>query len=294
MRITTSSRVALPLLSLTLLHPRRSTRADSRPPRSPPDTAARRRDASRLSRSSRPSPGRWQGHFINPETKKPVTMEIAIRVTSHGNSRRARDEGRRRSGPVDEKDHPRHHDVHRRRQASPHPLLRRRQPPAHDSAASPPTASRSTSTSSTSPGPTTHGHMQHVRFTARRQHASPRGVDLGPAERQDDQRRRWTSIASRPSPPSPRSETESNNVDREWNDGLPIYRQLRDRVVAMILDGVLKRGRSAAVGAPGRGRLPDQSDSRCSKAYQELVDEGLVEKRRGLGMFVTAGARARC
>jgi GntR family transcriptional regulator len=78
-------------------------------------------------------------------------------------------------------------------------------------------------------------------------------------------------------------------MDREWNDSQPIYRQLRDRVVAMILDGVLKEGDS----------LPSvrtvASEYRLNpltvlKAYQQLVDEQLVEKKRGLGMFVRAGA----
>ena len=79
-------------------------------------------------------------------------------------------------------------------------------------------------------------------------------------------------------------------MDREWNDSQPIYRQLRDRVVEMILDGVLKEGDA----------LPSvrsvATDYRLNpitvlKAYQELVDEQLVEKRRGLGMFVQEGAR---
>ena len=79
-------------------------------------------------------------------------------------------------------------------------------------------------------------------------------------------------------------------MDREWNDSQPIYRQLRDRVVAMILDGVLKEGDA----------LPSvrtvAADYRLNpltvlKGYQELVDEELVEKRRGLGMFVKEGAR---
>jgi GntR family transcriptional regulator len=79
-------------------------------------------------------------------------------------------------------------------------------------------------------------------------------------------------------------------MDREWSDNQPIYRQLRDRVVAMILDGVLKEG----------DPLPSvrnvSADFRVNpltvlKGYQELVDEELVEKRRGLGMFVKEGAR---
>jgi GntR family transcriptional regulator len=76
----------------------------------------------------------------------------------------------------------------------------------------------------------------------------------------------------------------------DWNDSQPIYRQLRDRVVALILDGALKEG----------DPLPSvrnvAADYRVNpltvlKGYQELVDEDLVEKRRGLGMFVKAGSR---
>jgi GntR family transcriptional regulator len=79
-------------------------------------------------------------------------------------------------------------------------------------------------------------------------------------------------------------------MDREWNDSQPIYRQLRDLVIAMILDGVLKEG----------DPLPSvrnvAADYRVNpltvlKSYQQLVDEQLVEKKRGLGMFIKAGAR---
>lgn len=79
-------------------------------------------------------------------------------------------------------------------------------------------------------------------------------------------------------------------MEREWNDGQPIYRQLRDRVVAMILDGVLKEGDPLpsvrAVAAEYR-----VNPLTVLKGYQQLVDEGLIESRRGLGMFVNAGAR---
>jgi GntR family transcriptional regulator len=80
-------------------------------------------------------------------------------------------------------------------------------------------------------------------------------------------------------------------MNREWNDHQPIYRQLRERVVHMILDGVLKEG----------DPLPSVRNVAAEyrvnpltvlKAYQELVDEELVEKRRGLGMFVKAGAHS--
>jgi GntR family transcriptional regulator len=79
-------------------------------------------------------------------------------------------------------------------------------------------------------------------------------------------------------------------MDRDWNDNQPIYRQLRDRVVAMMLDGVLKEG----------DPLPSVRNVAAEyrvnpltvlKSYQQLVDEDLVEKRRGLGMFIKAGAR---
>jgi GntR family transcriptional regulator len=79
-------------------------------------------------------------------------------------------------------------------------------------------------------------------------------------------------------------------MDREWNDNQPIYRQLRDRVVAMILDGVLKDGDPLpsvrTVAAEYR-----VNPLTVLKGYQQLVDEGLVESRRGLGMFINAGAR---
>jgi GntR family transcriptional regulator len=79
-------------------------------------------------------------------------------------------------------------------------------------------------------------------------------------------------------------------MEREWNDGQPIYRQLRDRVVALILDGVLKEG----------DPLPSVRNVAAEyrvnpltvlKGYQQLVDEQLVEKKRGLGMFIKPGAR---
>ena len=81
-----------------------------------------------------------------------------------------------------------------------------------------------------------------------------------------------------------------HRMDSEWNNGQPIYRQLRDRVVAMILDGVLNEG----------DPLPSVRNVAAEyrvnpltvlKAYQQLAAEQLVESKRGLGMFVNAGAR---
>lgn len=75
-----------------------------------------------------------------------------------------------------------------------------------------------------------------------------------------------------------------------WNDNVPIYRQLRDRVVAMILDGALNEG--DALPSVRQVAADFQINPlTVSKAYQELVDEQLVEKRRGLGMYVMEGAR---
>jgi GntR family transcriptional regulator len=80
-------------------------------------------------------------------------------------------------------------------------------------------------------------------------------------------------------------------MDLEFNDSQPIYRQLRDHVIAMILDGILKEG----------DPLPSVRNVAAEyrvnpltvlKGYQQLADEQLVEKRRGLGMFIRDGARA--
>ena len=79
-------------------------------------------------------------------------------------------------------------------------------------------------------------------------------------------------------------------MDREWNDRQPIYRPLRDRGVHMILDGVLKEGDPL----PSVRNVATEfrvNPLTVLKAYQQMVDEDLVEMRRGLGMFVKAGAR---
>ncbi len=80
-------------------------------------------------------------------------------------------------------------------------------------------------------------------------------------------------------------------MDPKWNEDLPIYRQLRDRVVAMILEGVLDDGDAlpSVRNVAAEYRLNPLT---VLKGYQELVDEGLVEKKRGRGMFVTEGAQA--
>lgn len=77
-----------------------------------------------------------------------------------------------------------------------------------------------------------------------------------------------------------------------WNDTTPIYRQLRDRVVAMILDEDLKEG--DAVPSVRQVAVDYQVNPlTVTKAYQDLVDEDLLEKRRGLGLFVREGTRER-
>lgn len=79
-------------------------------------------------------------------------------------------------------------------------------------------------------------------------------------------------------------------MDSNWNDNQPIYRQLRDKVVAMILDGALGDG-EALPSVRNVAAEFSLNPLTVLKGYQQLVDEGLVEKRRGRGMFVTAGAR---
>src|SRR6478609_4527394 len=86
-----------------------------------------------------------------------------------------------------------------------------------------------------------------------------------------------------------RYNTNSQPMDPTWTDNRPIYRQLRDRVVAMVLDGELREG------DPLPSVRTVSAEFRLNpltvlKAYQQLVDEGLVEARRGLGMFVRDGA----
>jgi GntR family transcriptional regulator len=75
----------------------------------------------------------------------------------------------------------------------------------------------------------------------------------------------------------------------EWSDGAPIYRQLKERVVAMLLDGVLKPG-DALPSVRQVAAEYQLNPITVSRAYQELADEAIVEKRRGLGMYVTEGA----
>lgn len=79
---------------------------------------------------------------------------------------------------------------------------------------------------------------------------------------------------------------------QHWDDNQPIYWQLREHTVSAILDGTLKEGeplpsvRQVAIDF-------QVNPLTVSKAYQSLVDDKLVEKRRGVGMFVVEGARQR-
>src|SRR5687768_16845289 len=79
-------------------------------------------------------------------------------------------------------------------------------------------------------------------------------------------------------------------MDAEWNDNQPIYRQLRDRVVDLILDGALNEGDPL----PSVRHVAAEyriNPITVLKGYQQLVDEELVETRRGRGMFIKQGAR---
>jgi len=76
-----------------------------------------------------------------------------------------------------------------------------------------------------------------------------------------------------------------------WNDDQPIYRQLRDKVINLVLEGVFKEGEAV----PSVRQIAAEysiNHLTVSKAYQELVDDGLLFKKRGVGMFVVEGARS--
>lgn len=91
-------------------------------------------------------------------------------------------------------------------------------------------------------------------------------------------------------PPDKHESYSEQIMDRDWNDTQPIYRQLRDRVVAMILDGVLNEGDPL----PSVRTVAQEyrvNPLTVLKGYQQLVDEQLVESRRGRGMFINTGAR---
>lgn len=81
-----------------------------------------------------------------------------------------------------------------------------------------------------------------------------------------------------------------STMQEQWKDDQPIYRQLRDRMVGLIMEGAYNEGEAI----PSVRAVSSEfqiNHLTVSKAYQELVEEGLVEKRRGLGMFVIEGAR---
>ena len=95
---------------------------------------------------------------------------------------------------------------------------------------------------------------------------------------------------ARSRPKKPQIMAIGYSMDPKWSEDLPIYRQLRDRVVAMILEDVLSDGDAlpSVRNVAAEYRLNPLT---VLKGYQELVDEGLVEKKRGRGMFVTTGAK---
>jgi GntR family transcriptional regulator len=81
-------------------------------------------------------------------------------------------------------------------------------------------------------------------------------------------------------------------MNTPWNDEQPIYRQLRERIVSLILAGTFKEGEAL----PSVRQVASDNQINhitVSKAYQELVDMQLVEVRRGMGMYVMVGARSR-
>jgi GntR family transcriptional regulator len=79
--------------------------------------------------------------------------------------------------------------------------------------------------------------------------------------------------------------------DIQWSDDAPIYRQLKERVIAMMLDGILKPG-DALPSVRQMAAEYELNSITVSRAYQEMADEGLIEKRRGMGMFMNEHAVA--
>ena len=127
-------------------------------------------------------------------------------------------------------------------------------------------------------GSTQYGHMHHAVFTVvDANHHIEDWTYMMPGDKPvhahlDLQRTKMTAAVSLS------KGYPETRMDREWNDSQPIYRQLRDRVVAMILDGVLKEG----------DPLPSVRNVAAEyrvnpltvlKGYQQLVDEGLVETK---------------
>ena len=79
---------------------------------------------------------------------------------------------------------------------------------------------------------------------------------------------------------------------QDWREDVPIYRQIKDRVIAAILDGSIKEGEAI----PSVRALAvdlQVNPLTVSKAYQELADEGIVDRRRGMGMYVPEGLKDR-
>ncbi len=79
-------------------------------------------------------------------------------------------------------------------------------------------------------------------------------------------------------------------MEINWHNKLPIYIQLRDRLVELIMDGILNEGDAlpSVRKISGEQRI---NPITVSKAFQILVDEELIEKKRGLGMYVVTGAK---
>lgn len=76
----------------------------------------------------------------------------------------------------------------------------------------------------------------------------------------------------------------------QWKNDQPIYLQLKEQILTMIIDGILTEGE--ALPSVRKVAVDYQINPiTASKAYAELVDDGLVEKKRGLGMFILEGAR---
>ncbi len=88
------------------------------------------------------------------------------------------------------------------------------------------------------------------------------------------------------------SNTPTGTSMQTWDQKQPIYQQLADVLAAQLLDGEPPEGQAM----PSVRTLAGHyllNPLTVNRALQALGDEGLLENRRGLGLFVTPGARER-
>ena len=81
-------------------------------------------------------------------------------------------------------------------------------------------------------------------------------------------------------------------LDIDFHSGVPIYRQIVTQVQRLILSGILGEGHQMESVRDLSGRLK-VNPMTISKAYSILESEGLLQRRRGIGLFVAPLAESR-